>query len=50
MKRKITKKDIFFFFIGMATVVLIDIIWDWDKYVRAFNDGYSESQRIESKN
>jgi hypothetical protein len=41
--KKLTKRDIKIFFLGMLTVILIEIVFDWDRTVddavRGFNAG-----------
>ena len=53
MKSKISLRDIFFFFMGLMTFLVIELIWDWDNNVMAFKegmDGARESTAIENKN
>ena len=39
MKPKITKRDVLFFFIGLLTAFLIEVIAHWDIHTEAFNEG-----------
>ena len=41
--KKITKRDVLFFFIGIFTMLIIDIIWDWKNVVQGAKDGWNES-------
>lgn len=45
MKPKITKRDIGFFILGIISFFVIDIIWNWDEAVKAFNEGAEKSRR-----
>jgi hypothetical protein len=40
-KMKITKRDINFFLLGIFIMFLIMLIFDWDSFVKGFNDGYN---------
>lgn len=37
--KKITKREVFFFFIGIFTMLIIDTVLDWDSSVKAFKAG-----------
>ena len=37
--KKITKRDVFFFFIGIFTMLIIESVWDWENTVKAFKAG-----------
>jgi hypothetical protein len=39
MKLNITKRDFRFFLIGVLTLLLVELIWDWDANVKAFKEG-----------
>ncbi len=45
MKTKLSKRDIIFFLLGLFSMFLIDVIWNWDDHVadfkRGFKDGYN---------
>ena len=41
--KKITKRDVTFFFIGVFTMLIIEIIWDWKNVVQGAKDGWNES-------
>lgn len=45
MKPKITKRDIGFCLLGFFTLLLVDIIWNWDESVKAFYEGAEKSMR-----
>jgi len=45
-KINITKRDIKVFFLGVLTVLIIDLVIDWENNKQAFIDGYN-SARIE---
>ena len=40
MKRKITKRDLLFFIIGVITMITIDAIINWDDNMVAFKEGF----------
>jgi len=44
--KKITKRDVAFFFIGIFTMLIIESVWDWDNSVKAFKKGWNS---VESK-
>lgn len=51
MKSKITKRDLLFFFLGIMTLFIIDLVWDWENNVKAFKEGMagaSESPKTEN--
>ncbi len=39
MKRKFTRRDVAFFFLGVFTFILIDTALNWDQAVQGFKDG-----------
>jgi len=41
--KKITKRDVFFFFLGILIVLLIEIVRDWDNVVKGAKDGWNEN-------
>jgi len=40
MKLNLRKRDLLFFVLGAFTILLIEVITDWDRHVKAFKDGY----------
>lgn len=42
--KKITKRDVAFFFIGIITMLIIDAALDWDNTVKDFKAGYNSTQ------
>jgi hypothetical protein len=42
--KKITKREVFFFFLGIFTMIIIDSVLDWDNTVKSFNDGWNANQ------
>lgn len=50
--KKITKRDVLFFFLGIFTMLLIDSVLDWDNSVKAFKagvnaaDGKAETEQV----
>ena len=46
--KKITKRDIVFFVLGLLTMVLIGMLFDYEGSVQAFKDGYNSVPDIES--
>jgi len=50
MKRKITKRDIVFFFLGLFAAFVIDVVYNWKESVQAFNDGANSAlEKIETE-
>jgi hypothetical protein len=41
--KKITKRDVFFFFLGILIVLFIEIVWNWDNVVKGTKDGWNEN-------
>jgi len=41
--KNITKRDVSFIFIGIFTMLIIEIIWDWKNVVQGAKDGWNES-------
>jgi hypothetical protein len=51
--RKITKRDVFVFFLGVVFCLILNIIVDWEKHVKAFKDGFKagmKSTKVENTN
>jgi len=42
--KKITKRDVAFFFVGIFTMLIIDSVFDWDNTVKSFKAGYNSTQ------
>ena len=47
--KKITKRDIGFFVLGLLFCFLLDLVLNWKESVQAFKDGYNDVQNIEIK-
>lgn len=47
MKIKISKRDIAFFFLGIFAFFLLDTIYNWDKSIAAFKEGYNSAIKNE---
>ncbi len=45
-KTKITKRDVIVFFLGILTVIIIDLFVNWEENKQDFFDGYN-SVRID---
>ena len=39
--KKITKRDVLFFFLGIFTLFIIESVWDWDNTVKDFKAGWN---------
>lgn len=39
--KKITKRDVKVFLLGMLAMLLITLIYDWDEAQRGFNDAFN---------
>lgn len=47
--KKITKRDVFLFFLVILIVLFIEIVRDWDNAVKGAKDGWNENHpRAES--
>ena len=42
MKKRITKRDVIFFLSGLITMLLIELIWDWNNNVAAIKKGFHD--------
>jgi hypothetical protein len=42
MNKKITKRDVFFFFMGIAVLFFLDIIFNWEETVNIIKEGYND--------
>jgi len=42
--KKITKRDVAFFFIGIFTMLIIDSVLDWDSTVKSIKAGFNAYQ------
>ena len=40
--RKITKRDVQFFILGILTCFIVDLVTDWQGTKESFNKGYNE--------
>jgi hypothetical protein len=38
--KKITKRDVAFFFLGIITLFLFEVIFDWEGHKAAFKEGF----------
>jgi len=47
MKTKITGRDLKFFFFGVLTIILIDLVLDWERNVKSFKEGFNGAQETE---
>lgn len=48
IKMKLTDRDVIFFFLGVLTIILIDLVWYWDNNIKAFKKGYNDAIRTET--
>jgi hypothetical protein len=46
---KITNRDIKFYFLGILTVFIIDIIMDWEGAKKSFKEGYESVYKSEAE-
>ena len=46
--KKITKRDIGFFVLGLLAMLLIELVFDWERSVQDFKDGFNSVSDIES--
>lgn len=42
--KRITKRDVLFFFIGIATFLILDSIYNWEETLEAFRKGNQDGQ------
>jgi len=47
--KKITKRDVAFFFLGMSVLLLVETVWDWDNSVKSFKNGWNANQSKSEK-
>lgn len=40
----ITKRDVKFFFLGILTLIIIDIVFNWPDAKKSFMDGWNSTQ------
>lgn len=40
--KKITKRDILFFFAGVFAMLVFEIVYDWDEFAKGFNSVWNE--------
>lgn len=38
---KVTRRDFKFFFFGVLTVLLVEVIFNWGDFKKGFNDGWN---------
>jgi hypothetical protein len=43
-KFKVTKREIAFFFIGVISVIIIDLLINWQDCKKGFSEGYNSTQ------
>jgi len=41
--KKITKRDLLFFFLGLLTCLIFSIIYDWDSFKNGFKNGWKDA-------
>ena len=45
MKTTINNRDLKFFLIGILTIIIIDLVWDWKNNLNNFKEGYNDVQK-----
>jgi hypothetical protein len=50
MKTKITGRDLKFFFLGVLTIILIDLVWNWDNNIikEGFKKVYIDGRKTDT--
>jgi hypothetical protein len=48
MKTKITGRDLKFFFLGVLTIILLDLVFDWDNNITSFKKGYNDVRKTDT--
>ena len=48
-KLNITKREIVFFFLGLVTMFIFEIIFDWKEVKSGFQDGYNDARNEAKK-
>jgi len=48
-KLSITKRDVSFFLLGILTLIIFDIIFNWSDTKKSFMDGWNSTQTGEKK-
>lgn len=46
---KITKRDVSFFFLGILTLFLFELITDWDNSINDFKKGFNEGSQFQNE-
>jgi len=41
-RKKITKRDVLFFFLGVITILLLELVLNWNENIQAFEEGFME--------
>jgi hypothetical protein len=40
--KRITRRDVFFFFMGLVALIFLDIIFNWEEALQAMKDGWRD--------
>jgi 1,4-dihydroxy-2-naphthoate octaprenyltransferase len=49
--KKITKRDLLFFVLGLLAMLMFEVLYNWTDNVKDFKDGYNDAAKTEnSKN
>lgn len=40
--KKLTKRDVFFFIMGLATLIFLDVILNWTETLEVFEKGFKD--------
>ncbi|MGZ2368600.1 hypothetical protein ACXR6G_02290 [Ancylomarina sp. YFZ004] len=48
MKKRITKRDILFFILGLLTMYAIEVATNWNAHKKAFMEGYNGTRETEA--
>jgi hypothetical protein len=47
--KKITKRDVFFFFMGLVTLFFLDIIFNWEEAIHVMMEGFKDGSEAGQK-
>ncbi len=46
--KKITKRDLFFFVLGLVVMLVFEIFYNWSGSVKSFKDGWNSANKVEN--
>jgi 1,4-dihydroxy-2-naphthoate octaprenyltransferase len=46
--KKITKRDLLFFVLGLLAMLMFELLYNWTDHVKDFKDGYNDATKTEN--